>query len=134
MVSLLFNFALEYAIKEGPKKKQVGLKLNGTHQLLVYADDVNLLNEEKSEGERREVPTEEAAVKSSRVTTKRYRGRRIGAGRRVKPTKLARGECESRRKLVAACRKVSCRAAVAWRKRNLVRNIRTQGNCGPLQD
>jgi hypothetical protein len=25
------------------RKKQMGLKLNGTHQLLVYADDVNLL-------------------------------------------------------------------------------------------
>jgi hypothetical protein len=25
------------------KKEQVGLKLNGTHQLLVCADDVNLL-------------------------------------------------------------------------------------------
>jgi late competence protein required for DNA uptake (superfamily II DNA/RNA helicase) len=27
------------------KKNQVGLKLNGTHQLLVYADDVNLLDD-----------------------------------------------------------------------------------------
>jgi hypothetical protein len=27
------------------KKNQVGLKLNGTHQLLVYADDVNLLGD-----------------------------------------------------------------------------------------
>jgi hypothetical protein len=26
-------------------KNQVGLKLNGTHQLLVYADDVNLLGD-----------------------------------------------------------------------------------------
>jgi hypothetical protein len=38
----LFNFALEYAIMKIPEY-QVGLKLNGTHQLLVYADDVNLL-------------------------------------------------------------------------------------------
>jgi hypothetical protein len=44
--------------------------------------------------------------------------------RRLKPTKLTRGNCGSREMLVAACRKVSCRAAVAWRKRNLSRKIR----------
>jgi hypothetical protein len=27
------------------KENQVGLKLNGTHQLLAYADDVNLLGD-----------------------------------------------------------------------------------------
>jgi hypothetical protein len=39
---LLFNFALGYDIRK-IQEDQLRLKLNVTHQLLVYTDDVNLL-------------------------------------------------------------------------------------------
>jgi hypothetical protein len=41
---LFFNFASEYAIRK-VKEKEVDLELYGKHQLLVYADDVNLLGD-----------------------------------------------------------------------------------------
>jgi hypothetical protein len=51
LLSLLFNFALEYAIRK-VQKKQVGLKLKGTYQLLAYADDVNLLGNKTNHKEK----------------------------------------------------------------------------------
>jgi hypothetical protein len=39
---LLLNFPLDYAIRK-VQKNQMALKLSGTYQLLVYANDVNLL-------------------------------------------------------------------------------------------
>jgi hypothetical protein len=41
---LLFNFSLQHAIRKIPEK-QVGLELNGSYQVLLYADDVNLLGD-----------------------------------------------------------------------------------------
>jgi hypothetical protein len=42
ILPLLFNFALDYAIMR-VHVNQKGLRLKGIHQLLVYADDANIL-------------------------------------------------------------------------------------------
>jgi hypothetical protein len=44
LTALLFNFALDCDIRKA-QEKQMGLKLNGSHQLVAYADDVNLLGD-----------------------------------------------------------------------------------------
>jgi hypothetical protein len=43
---LLFNFALKYALRKFLENR-MGQKLNGVHQLLSYADDMNLLGDNK---------------------------------------------------------------------------------------
>jgi hypothetical protein len=59
---LLLNFVLEYVIRRVPVN-QSGLKLNGTHQLLVYADDDMLGGSIHTVGKNKE-----ASVIASNVT------------------------------------------------------------------
>ena len=42
LAGVLFNFALEYAIRK-LQETNLGLDMNGTHQVLAYEDDVNLI-------------------------------------------------------------------------------------------
>jgi len=42
LTPMLFNFALVYTIRRVEVKRN-GLKLNDTHQVMAYADDVNIL-------------------------------------------------------------------------------------------
>jgi hypothetical protein len=88
----------------------------------------------ESESEHREVPNEDAVVKPVGGLKKRYRGWKQAAGRRGEPKELIRGDCGSRKKLAATCRKVSRCATVALRKRNIFRKSRTQANCGPRKN
>jgi GTP-dependent phosphoenolpyruvate carboxykinase len=72
-------FALEYAIRR-VEVNQDGLKLNGTHQLLAYADDVNILggsvhtvkkNAEVLVAATKEIGLEENAHKNKYITVSR---------------------------------------------------------------
>ena len=42
---LLFNFSLEYDIRK-VQETNLGLDMNGTHQVLAYAEDVNLMGDD----------------------------------------------------------------------------------------
>ena len=73
LLPLLFNFALEYAIRR-VQVNQDGLKLNGTHQLLAYAIDVNILGGSahtvKENAEALVVATKEIGLKANADKTK----------------------------------------------------------------
>jgi len=87
---LLFNFAFDYAIKR-VQVNQDGLKLNGTHQLLAYADDLDILGGSvhtvRENAEALVVATKEIALEVNADKTKYMlmsRDRNAGRGYSVK--------------------------------------------------
>jgi hypothetical protein len=80
--------------------------------------------------EHQKIPKEDTAVMPVGGLRKRRRDRNLAAGHRQKPKRRIRASCKSRRRLTVAGKKVTRRATVAWRKRNIFRRIVTQGNCG----
>jgi hypothetical protein len=88
----------------------------------------------QSKEKHQEIPKEETAVMPVGEPRKRRRVCNLAAERRQKRKERTQGNCGSRRKSAATCRKVSHCAKVAWRKRNLFRNVQTQRKCGPWKE
>jgi hypothetical protein len=85
----------------------------------------------QSTEEHQQIPKGEAAVMPVGEARKRRRAHNLAAGHHRKRKERTGGNREFMRKSAAACKKVSRRAKVACRKRNLVRIIGTQINYGP---
>ena len=47
LIATLFNYALKYAIRK-IQETRLGLDMNGTHQVLASADDVNLIGDDRT--------------------------------------------------------------------------------------
>jgi hypothetical protein len=80
--------------------------------------------------EHQEIPKGEAAVMPVGGLRKWCRVCNLAVECRQKGREMTRGNSGSRRKSAAAYRKVSYRAKVAWRERNLFRKIRILEKCG----
>jgi hypothetical protein len=116
------------AMTETNQETTATTDLNGNTEEMECEEPTSV--EMKPEVAHEEVPREDAAVMPVRGLRKQRRGRKQAAGRREEPKKLNRGICGSRKRLTAACRKVTRRATVAWRKINVFRKILTHGYCG----
>jgi hypothetical protein len=84
--------------------------------------------------EHQEIPKGEAAVMPVGEPRKRRRVWSLATECHQKRKERTRGNRGSRRKLAAACRKVSRCSRMAWHRKSIVRKIGTQENCGPRKE
>jgi hypothetical protein len=87
----------------------------------------------KTEPDPRMMQSIQAAVMPVVRERKRDRVCNLAAERRQKRKERTLEYRGSRRKSAATCSTVSRRAKVEWSKRNLLRNVQTQRNCGPCK-
>jgi hypothetical protein len=122
-------------------KMDANLAKSNTHNEMITAylgktDATDLKanpEERQSVGEHQEVLKEEAAIMPVGEPRKRRRNRNLAVERRQKPKERTRGYCGSRNRVTIADRKVSLRAAVAWRRRDIFAQERTRVKRGSLE-
>jgi hypothetical protein len=111
---------------------------DGQNEMNAYNEATETIEQDpgmmQSAEKHQDVPSEDVAVMPVNGLRKRRRGRKSTAGRRGEPKERIRGNCGSRNKLAADCRKVSRHATVAWRKRKLFRKSGTQEFCGQRKE
>jgi hypothetical protein len=88
----------------------------------------------KPEAAHEEVPLEDAARMPVGEPRKRRRDQNLDARRRRKQKEQTQKKDGCQKSLVAADRRTTRRAAVAWRKINVFRKILTHGYCGLRKD
>jgi hypothetical protein len=88
----------------------------------------------QSAEEHQEFTKKDAAVIPVKGRKKRRRARKPGARPCGEPKELTRSDCGSGKHFAASRRKMTPRATVAWRKRNVFRIIGTNENCGPHKE
>jgi hypothetical protein len=111
-----------HPLKECRSERSASQDVTGANPKKIGPDPGKMQSVE----EHPEIPQEEAVVTPIKGRKKRRRARKPAAGRRGEPNELTRGDCESGKKLAAACKKIARRATVAWRKRKAFRRIGTK--------
>jgi hypothetical protein len=100
-----------------------------TNQEMMEATDLKGNPVEmECESRHQEVPKKEAAVMPVGGLRKQCGDREMAARHCQKPKGRIQARCESLKRLTITCRKMTHRARVAWRKRNMARKDCTRAN------